>query len=188
MHNCQGRCIHACDHQRSVLGHVTIHHIPRKRSTFSAYGLPALFLLLWWQYSVAVKMRSIIVATVFTVMEYYFTWYTSGQSYTSFAQFWANLLYAPIMLDYYHILVQNVAWGRNPAALYILMFPANVWVFELIFSMVFTLVYTRNVAWCYCDHADSLCRGAIRLGHWPWWMCLGTICYILYPALQYLLP
>lgn len=110
-------------------------------------------------------------------MEFIFTLLERGESYTSFAQFWGNLLYLPILLDIY----TNVL-GHSPVA-YVLCFPLNIWLLELVLGAVFTWVYGHNVAWNYRDYADAYVDGCVRVGHGLCWLVLGAACYVFYPAL-----
>ena len=87
-----------------------------------------------------------------------FTFGERGAPYTSVAQYWANLIYSPILL---------VAYGRylrDHHVLYVFLFPVNVWVLEVIVQALITAVHGRNVAWTYLDYADSYFDGAIRIG------------------------
>ena len=44
-------------------------------------------------------------------------------------------------------------------------------------------LYGRNVAWCYRDYVDARCNDCIRLGHGPFWVGLGAVCWVTYPVL-----
>lgn len=57
------------------------------------------------------------------------TWGWRGQvGHSSFAQFWANILYLPVLLDVY----RNVLLPHVPPILRVLLFPLNIWILEII--------------------------------------------------------
>mmetsp|Transcript_24761 Transcript_24761/g.66805 ORF Transcript_24761/g.66805 Transcript_24761/m.66805 type:complete len:123 (-) Transcript_24761:279-647(-) len=117
--------------------------------------LAAVWLVLYpWK----LKLMTIMAATAYSFTESMFTFGERGAPYTSVAQYWANLIYSPILL---------VAYGRylrDHHVLYVFLFPANVWVLEVIVQALITAVHGRNVAWTYLDYTDSYFDGAIRIG------------------------
>ena len=97
--------------------------------------------------------------------------------YTSVAQFVANILYTPVLLDLYGTLL------ADKPLLYVLLFPCNVWWLEVVVAYVLIWLYGHNVAWCYDDYSDAFCHASFRLGHGLFWLGLGAICLHLYPLL-----
>merc|ERR1711920_248203 len=95
----------------------------------------------------------------------------------SWAQFWGNLLYIPLLLDAYLTLFSGAP------LLGVVLFPLNVWLLEIVEGHVIIWVYGRNVAWCYSDYAGCYCNGCVRLGHAPFWLGLGAMATVLYPWL-----
>ena len=67
---------------------------------------------------------------------------------------------------------------------YVLLFPINIWLLEIILDGIFQLIYGRNVAWCYHPYDDSKLNGIIRIGHGKFWILLGIVCYLMYPTLK----
>merc|ERR1712039_912954 len=90
--------------------------------------------------------------------------------YTSAAQFMGNLLYIPVLLDTYGWLFEG-----SPA-LYVLFFPLDVWLLEVVLHYAIVFIWGHNVAWCYKDYADEFLDGAVRVGHGAAWWVLGVFC------------
>ena len=62
----------------------------------------ALLLLAWWALlPPAQKLRAVCAAAAYSGIEFVFTFLHEGEAFTSFAQFWGNLLYTPVLLDGY---------------------------------------------------------------------------------------
>lgn len=176
----------ACAPAVGRLAHLTYHAVP---SLGAARGLMLAAVVCTWLglTPLELKLRCIVVASIYSLIEFSFTHLERGRAYTSVAQFVANVLYAPLLLDGYAALLM---WA-TPAALrqlggavaYVLAFPLNVWLLEVVQGHAIVAVYGRNVAWCYSDYADARCNGCIRLGHGPFWVGLGAACWLFYPAL-----
>lgn len=168
--------------------HLTVHSIPGKIPGGSpswlqprlvrlvVIGILAILWLLYYPFDI--KLRSIICAAVYSCTEYTFTLFERNTSYTSFEQFWGNLLYVPVLLEVYGYYL-----GENPVA-YILLFPMNIWILEVVEGGLLMWVYGRHVAWNYSDYSDCFCFDCCRLGHAPFWLGLGAACYFAYPMLQ----
>lgn len=159
------------------LVHITFHSIPAD-SYHALRWLTLVGLALFWLflYPASLKLRTIACALAYSGLESAFTWVERGRPYTSAAQFGANLLYVPVLLD---------AYGRifdGAPLLYVLCFPLNVWLLEVVVERFIVLVHGRNVAWCYKDYADECLGGCIRLGHGVAWWALGAVCVYLYPV------
>ena len=69
---------------------------------------------------------------------------------------------------------------------YVLFFPVNIWLLEIVLNHLFRLIYGRNVACCYHSYEDSKLNGVIRVGHGKFWLLLGIACHVIYPTLKYL--
>ena len=167
------------------LAHVSVHAIPGP----ARQSLVAVLVLAWLTlYPHALQLRSFAAAAGYTVIEWNFTRMSDGKAFTSLAQFWGNLIYTPVLLDAYWYLIfgadSGEADGVISTLLYILGFPLNVWLLELVLDRLFIICYTRNVAWCYCTYSDSACGGAVRLGHGIWWLLMGAGCRIGFPLLR----
>lgn len=158
--------------------HITCHPLkrdPLRLAVFAALALGWIVL-----YPLDVKVRSFLCALAYSFSESGFTLFERGRQYTSLGQFLGNLLYTPVLLDAYG------SWfGSSPLA-YILLFPVNIWVLEVIVGYLIIFLWGYNVAWEYSDYSDSYISGCIRIGHGVWWLGLGGICYIVYPVLQQL--
>ena len=66
---------------------------------------------------------------------------------------------------------------------YVLLFPLNIWLLEIVLGRLIAAVHGHNVAWCYHDYSDAFGWGCARVGHAPVWLVLGAICWVGYPAL-----
>lgn len=158
--------------------HITYHTIPCSQgwATF-------VILLAYWLYVYdrPTKIITLLTATLYSFIESVFTYFERGKNYTSFGQFFANLLYIPILLDVYS------SFELSPF-MYVLLFPFNVWFLE-IFSENFIIrpIYGRNVAWNYLDYADEGLEGCVRLGHAPAWWAMGVGVYFVYPIFRELI-
>lgn len=131
--------------------------------------------LLWGMLtSSALKLRCVASASLYSLAESGFTFGERGTSFTSFSQFVGVVLYAPLLLDVYGALA-------GPPLLYVICFPLNVWLLEVVIGGVLTWVHGFNVAWCYADYADTFAWEQARLGHAPAWLALGGGCNLLYP-------
>ena len=163
--------------------------IPRERRTRSIVILLVLAVVWLFAYSPSAKLRSVLAAMGYTFVEYSFTYFNNGIAYTSFAQFWGNLLYTPLLLDtYWVLLIGDVAPSPSimstSVLMYIALFPFNIWLLEIIEDLIFLVVYGRNVAWCYCEYPDSYLGGSVRLGHAVFWLALGLFLSLGYPSLK----
>mmetsp|Transcript_37820 Transcript_37820/g.108047 ORF Transcript_37820/g.108047 Transcript_37820/m.108047 type:complete len:228 (-) Transcript_37820:92-775(-) len=158
--------------------HVSYHSIPKDGSRGPRLLALAAVAILWLlAYPLAMKLRCLISAVLYSFTECAFTHFERGRPYTSVAQLVGNLLYTPVLLDAY-------GWAfEGTPFLYVALFPLNVWVLEIVQGYCISWVYGRNVAWCYLDYADELLSGCIRVGHGVFWWGLGLACLLLHPIL-----
>mmetsp|Transcript_28688 Transcript_28688/g.54167 ORF Transcript_28688/g.54167 Transcript_28688/m.54167 type:complete len:224 (+) Transcript_28688:133-804(+) len=160
---------------RLKIAHVTFHTIPTQM------GVVALLLLfsIWClYYSVESKVISLFGALAYTVAESAFTYFERGAPYTSFGQFFANLLYIPLLLDGYPFFLSLLPQLFPPPYLFVLLYPLNIWFLEIVEEIfLIKTIYGRNVAWIYEDYSDEYLEGCIRIGHAPVWWALGAGVY-----------
>eukprot|EP00929_Paragymnodinium_shiwhaense_P112991 TRINITY_DN81259_c0_g1_i1.p2 TRINITY_DN81259_c0_g1~~TRINITY_DN81259_c0_g1_i1.p2 ORF type:complete len:221 (+),score=40.02 TRINITY_DN81259_c0_g1_i1:56-718(+) len=156
--------------------HLSCHRLPDDGLRQSRQVALLIMFLVWlFFYPVAVKLRTIILAVGYSFIEYTFTGVERQLNYTSVTQFCANLLYLPVLLDIYGWLIGDSLW------LYVLLFPLNIWVLEVVQQAVIIRLFDSNVAWCYKDYSDDFFDGACRLGHGPCWIALGVVNWYVYP-------
>jgi hypothetical protein len=95
-----------------------------------------------------------------------------GIFFTTKEQFIANFIFMPFMIEDYNILFPNRYFKY-------LIFPFDVWLFEIImgYSMIFIL--GKNPAWTY-NTKYSYFRGQIALECYPRWFFLGIFQDLLY--------
>ncbi|KAL1525005.1 hypothetical protein AB1Y20_019881 [Prymnesium parvum] len=166
-------------HECGALLHLRCHTIPFEHAARTDRLMVLAVAAAGWLllYPTALKVRCVVGALVYSFMELAFTKLERGSSYTSFTQFNAVLLYLPILLDLYGALL-----GDNVLC-YILLFPANVWLLEVVVGHAIIWLHGHNVAWCYADYSDAFFNDCARLGHAPAWLALGVACFHLYPWL-----
>lgn len=162
--------------------HVTCHAWPHEGWAHAARLGVLLALTVVWAVltSTPVKAKALLVALLYSATEFGFTLFLErGRGYTSGAQFAANVLYAPILLDAYAASVSAVTPSASAAAmLYVGLFPLNIWLYEAILGHALVWLYGRNVAWCYADYADTFANECCRLGHGLFWVGLGGVCLL----------
>lgn len=98
--------------------------------------------------------------------------------HSSFAQFWANVLFAPMLLFWYRSLLPN-------NILRVVLFPLNVWWLEIVEGYIIMFFFGRNVAWEYRGQ-DALFHGNIKMQYAILWTGLGLLVELLWDP--FLLP
>src|SRR5688572_22205183 len=94
---------------------------------------------------------------------------TSRKGFTTFAMFFANVLYTPIMIDYYFSIVDGTIMR-------ILLFPLTIWIGEIIMGYYLLYIYekVKPRAWYYTGD-DAYFENNIKIGHWKLWVILGVV-------------
>ena len=87
--------------------HVTFHPIQKPTQRLFV-GL--LFLSWLIAYPAATKLRCSLLALSYSFMESCFTYFERGRSYTSAAQFGANLIYMPVLVDAYGYFLKDLTY------------------------------------------------------------------------------
>lgn len=141
----------------------------------------SLFLAYIWlsHYDLTTKLRSLCYATMYSIIEY--SWYatttlqpdgslkftpfakTCRKGFTTWAQWFCNVIYTPIMIDFYLNLFEISLTG-------LILFPINIWIAELIMGYYLLIVWNTR-AWEY-DGADAYFHGNIKIGHAKLWFLL----------------
>lgn len=175
--DCQNSSDSSRAHEIGSILHLRVHSIPYGGIALAIrLAVIACVVFAWLTLSSsALKLRCVLSAILYSVAESAFTYGERGTSYTSFSQFVAVVLYAPLLLDAYGALL-----GDLPL-LYVSSFPLNVWLLELVVGAALAIVHGFNVAWCYADYADAFACEQARLGHAPAWLALGCGCAAGYP-------
>ncbi|OQS00838.1 hypothetical protein ACHHYP_02233 [Achlya hypogyna] len=156
----------------------TITPLPRPVAIVVVAGLAVAWYLL---HEEPVQRAAFMAAAGFSCIEY--SWYattTEGKDgelsftpfastcrpgHTTWAQFWANVLYTPALLYTYR------EWVTHPV-LRVVLFPFNIWLLEIIEGYALMLIFGRNIAWTY-PTKDAYFHENIRLGFAPLWFLLG---------------
>ena len=167
------------------LFHVTVHSFPHDGvAGWTRISTVVALTAVWASFTPpAGQLKCLAIALIYSCTEYAFTLLLErGRGYTSAAQFYANVLYAPILLDRF---AQFVAWLVMPgppliaATVYTSLFPLNIWIFEILLGHALVWFYGHNVAYCYDDYRDAFASGCCRLGHGVFWLGLGLVCWLL---------
>ena len=160
--------------------HVTYHTIPADGRQSLRLAALAAYVALWLLfYPLAAKLTALALASAYTLVESAFTAIERGKPYTSAGQFGANLLWIPFLLHGF-----AAVFGSSPA-LYVGLFPLNVWLLEVVEEWcILRPIFGRNVAWCYRDYADEALAGCVRLGHAPCWWALGAVVFWATPMID----
>jgi hypothetical protein len=121
------------------------------------------------------KLLSFYFSIGFAVVEFFFTGliknnklclqeFSLTKCYTTLPQFYANLIYIPLLItinDYFDF------------PYYLLIFPFNVWLCEIIVGNY--IYYTFNIrVWHYIDN-KSYFNGFITLNYFWYWLFLGCL-------------
>lgn len=149
------------------------------------YKAVALLLLVLLHLSLTTRFQraaSCIAATLFVIIETVWTTiahedpvsgavsirgWTGRMGHSSFAQFWANVMYTPILLFYYRSQIDN-------PFVRVLLFPLNIWLLEIVEGYVLMFLFGRNVAWEYRGR-DAYFHGNIKLQYFLPWLGLGAV-------------
>ena len=154
----------------------------------------AIVACLWyyWFYYVSPIQRGLtfLAAPVYALIETTFTTlrhedenntpiygWTGEFGHTTFVQFWANMLYLPILLHYYRDVVPPALY---PGYVRVLLFPFNIWLLEIIEGYFIMFLFDYNVAWDYGDAWDSHFNGNIKLSYYFFWAALGAVIEVGY--------
>jgi hypothetical protein len=87
--------------------------------------------------------------------------------HSSFAQFWSNVIFTPLILFAYRSLLTS-------AVLRILLFPINIWCLEIVEGYIIMFIFGKNIAWEYRG-PDSFFHGNIKLQYAVPWVGLGVV-------------
>ncbi|OQR80955.1 hypothetical protein THRCLA_11905 [Thraustotheca clavata] len=90
---------------------------------------------------------------------------TCRPGHTTWAQFWANVLYTPFLLFNYREFIPN-------PYIRIILFPFNIWLLEIIEGYALILIFGKNIAWTY-NTPDAYFHNNIRTGFAGLWLLLG---------------
>ncbi|KAJ3160926.1 hypothetical protein HDU86_008288 [Geranomyces michiganensis] len=162
------------------------------RESFPILGHILLLLIgaSWYHFlPVDAKLRSIIAAAAFSVIEY--TFYSNSietvagdilirpfdsrcrKGHTTWEQFFANILYTPFLLEVYPVIIA-------PWWLRIALYPLNIWLLEIVEGYFLIFLYGYNAAWTYRGR-DVMFGGNIKLSYAPFWLGLGVAVEVLLP-------
>lgn len=103
--------------------------------------------------------------------------------HTSFAQFWSNVVWGSMLLFRYRDVVEGIGleegWARS--ALFVFMFPFNVWWLEIVEGYILMFLFGRNVAWVYRGKSAYF-HGTITIDYFVPWLGLGAVLELLWDS------
>jgi hypothetical protein len=140
------------------------------------------------------RAAAVVAAPLFALIETFWTTITHEDAVTgkvtvkgwqgrlghsSFAQFWANVIFTPMLLFGYRALAPDIPILR------VIWFPLNVWWLEIVEGYIIMFLFGRNVAWEYRG-AEAFCHGNITMQYYAPWFGLGLIVELVWDSV--LLP
>lgn len=115
---------------------------------------------------------SILGSVVFAILECALYKMTVGKYYTTKEQFFANIIFIPFIVEDYNYIFGNYYYKH-------LIYPFNIWLFELIMGYCLITIYGHNPAWHY-KGKHAILRGQIDISCYPRWIMLSFIQDFLY--------
>ena len=127
-----------------------------------------------WLYTVNIRrlLLSFCGALIFAFLEMIHYKLSENKFFTTKEQFIGNLICIPFMIEDYHGLINNIY-------LRCLMFPFNIWFFEIVMGYSLIFLLGGNPAWNY-NSRYSFFHGQISLECYPRWVFLGILQEVLY--------
>jgi len=101
----------------------------------------------------------------------------SNIGHSSFAQFWSNVVFAPLIMHGYRSLLAGTTLPFRLAR--VALFPFNIWGLEIVEGYVIMMVFGRNVAWEYTGR-DAWFHGNVKGDYWLPWLGLGAVVELLW--------
>lgn len=142
-------------HAAGAVAHVEESYLVGKLGWIHLYSLPgptwprrvvkllylALFATVWFvmtQGQPTLRLWCFVAACVYSCIEGSFTYLTDGKAHTAVSQWWGNVLYGPILVEGYRLVIQQLCqrWqieqgSATAAFLYISLFPLNIYCLEI---------------------------------------------------------
>ena len=108
----------------------------------------------------------ILTASIFACIESTYRKIFINSCKTTVVQFISNMIYAPIMIEFYNYLFPDLIINT-------IFFPFNCWVYEIVLGYYLIYLYGENVAWGY-DPTSSFVffQNNVDLRFYPCWICL----------------
>jgi len=147
-------------------------------STFK-YCLAGMLLAIWVLSTMRQIIIAIVLATVYSGIEFSWNFILDGVGHTTIHQWGANILYIPVMFP------RMLVFFHSLGPIFALTFygPILVYVLEIIEGYVLMIFFDgKNPAWIYPTR-DSFAHGNCRWLYFPVWIPLGLILYLAHPIL-----
>lgn len=147
-------------------------------------------MIIWIYISTYERMiLSVLGSIIYAIMESCFYKLTDGYYFTTWHQFFANLIYVPFMIEDYRYLISNICL-LYPVDIWLfeifircLLFPINIWLFELLMGLSIIAFVGHNPAWHY-KTKYSYFKGQIAFDLYSRWFLLGIFQECAYPILR----
>ena len=114
------------------------------------------------------KLRSVVLASSFSLLEssWYFFW--TDTFYTSLWQFIMNIYFVPFFVSMYRMILISPRWR-------VALMPINIWTYEIVVGYYSIFLFGYNPAWDYKGCWFALFSDQIRLDYIFVWWALGVV-------------
>ncbi|KAF4656771.1 hypothetical protein FOL47_008749 [Perkinsus chesapeaki] len=172
--------------------------LPEYRPLMASLMVPIIFAL-WFTFTdFTGKIMSFCGAVMYAFIESTYLTFHEGHFHSSFAQFWCNIWYNPIVTEVYrrhaipaltNLLVENsqffqAHFGEDPlvlaSVLAVCLMPLNIWCLEVVQGYLIIFLYGKNIAWDYSYSKFAVMHGNCNLTMFPEWLAFGLILERIY--------
>lgn len=137
----------------------------------------SLFIVYWTQtINQQSMLLSIVGSIIYAILEIVYHRFVCGESFTTKEQFLANLILMPWMIESYHQLITH-------QLIRIVLFPFNIWLFEIIMGFAMIWILGTNPSWHY--RTPYSFYGQISLECYFRWVLLGLFQELIYAVFLY---
>jgi hypothetical protein len=126
--------------------------------------------IFYYWLGIQIFYKTFFESCVFATLESLLYKWEDGYFFTTYQQFFCNLLALPLMIDFVHYMIDDI-WLR------ILLFPFSVWTYEYVTTIWLRSIFGKNPCWTYLGKDGSLFEGAICVNshYYVRWMALGAL-------------
>ncbi len=131
-----------------------------------------LFILCYMFYTSRRFILAFLGSVVFAILESILYKLEKNIYFTTKEQFIMNMIFVPFLIEDFNWIFRDFYFRH-------LIFPFNIWIFEIIMGFSLIWLLGNNPAWKYKGQY-SYFKNQINLLHYPRWIFLGMIQEILY--------
>ncbi|EER05030.1 hypothetical protein Pmar_PMAR009209 [Perkinsus marinus ATCC 50983] len=165
--------------------------LPTHRPRLASFMIPIIFAV-WWSFTDDTeKIRSVCGAVIYAFIESAYLTFHEGHFNSTFAQFWCNIWYHPIVMDVYRRAaipaltaflldrsdLLRFHFDHDPlvlaSVLAVCLMPINIWCLEAVQGYLIILLYGENIAWDYSYSKFSFAGGNCNLAMVVEWLVFG---------------